>query len=139
MSTSSDEFVTINPVHRGGAPPGCKPKRFTNLEKGEMVQRYLAGEASPAIAVALGTCPNAIRYYLRKAKVMRGPHEYRQKCTLREDAFDGAEHDSVAAYWVGFLMADGCVRVRPDAPRAEPRPSRTMHCDDGRGAGPGAK
>lgn len=28
---------------------------------------------------------------------------------LREDAFDNAPHDPVAAYWVGMLFSDGCV------------------------------
>ncbi len=93
------------------SPSGKRTRRFTEAEKAEIIRRYVAGENSYQLAEAFGSWPSAIQYHLRKAKAVRTAREFRLRRTLREDAFENAERDADAAYWVGFLMADGWVHT----------------------------
>jgi hypothetical protein len=72
-------------------------------------ERYLAGESTVAIAVSLGLHPSTINDRLKRAGVPRRSFReaVRLLYPLREDAFDDVTEES--AYWIGMLMADGCV------------------------------
>ncbi|MGW6497876.1 hypothetical protein [Nonomuraea angiospora] len=79
--------------------------KLTSEQKAAAVERYIAGESSPRIAAAFKVSDMAILGVLRRRGVaIRGKH------SLREDAFDDLTAD--AAYWIGFLFADGTVHFR---------------------------
>ncbi|MEV6150329.1 hypothetical protein AB0L53_08290 [Nonomuraea sp. NPDC052129] len=79
--------------------------KLTSQQKAAAVERYIAGESSTRIAAAFKVSDMAILGILhRRGVAIRGKH------SLREDAFDDLSAD--AAYWIGFLFADGTVYFR---------------------------
>ena len=85
-----------------------------------IADRYEAGESTGDIAAALGVTDTAISQHLAAAGVgVRRAGWARRLYPLRDDAFGfaaGADDDNgrpvwepSAAYWAGFLMADGTV------------------------------
>ncbi|GAA3145351.1 hypothetical protein [Nonomuraea roseoviolacea] len=79
--------------------------KLTSEQKAAAAERYMAGESSTRIAAAFGVSDMSLRGVLRRRGVtIRGEH------SLREDAFDDLSAD--AAYWIGFLFADGTVHFR---------------------------
>lgn len=79
--------------------------KLTSEQKAAAVERYMAGESSTRIAADFKVSDMALRGVLRRRGVaIRGKH------SLREDAFDDFSAD--AAYWIGFLFADGTVHFR---------------------------
>lgn len=74
----------------------------------EVAGRYLAGESTGDLGRAYGVSDVAISVCLRRQGVtVREPGWATRVYPIREDAFDRLTPD--AAYWAGFLLADGCV------------------------------
>lgn len=86
--------------------PPRRVGKLTDVERSEVVQRYLAGESLLQLANAYGVTEPSIRGLLvrRKVPLRKVVH------TLREDAFDRLTPE--ACYWIGFLFADGSVCYR---------------------------
>ncbi len=82
-------------------------KVFSDAEEAEIVREYLAGESGTAIAARHGTYGVMVYNILKRYGHERRTHTLTYK--LNEAAFDDAEQNEVASYFVGLLMADGCV------------------------------
>jgi DNA-binding CsgD family transcriptional regulator len=75
----------------------------------DIAARYVAGESTGQIARALGVTDTTISNHLRRqGQAVRRPGWANRKYGLRDDAFHSPMSDE-AAYWIGFLLADGCV------------------------------
>lgn len=87
-------------------------RRFIGAEEiAEMARRYAAGESTTMIARSLGRSRHSVWQHLRDSGVkVRDRSESHVRHTLRHDAFDMLTPD--AAYWCGFLFADGSVGRR---------------------------
>ena len=73
-----------------------------------MVKLYASGETTVQIGQYFQVSPSTVNYWLRRCGVtLRGPRETSTRCELRHGAFD--ELTPRAAYWIGFLFADGSV------------------------------
>ena len=86
---------------------------LTTEQKSLAVDLYNSGQSSAAIARQIGTHKDGsqIRRLLnRRGVVMRDSSASQRKKALNEDAFSTLTPD--AAYWLGFLMADGSVCER---------------------------
>lgn len=74
----------------------------------QAVEAYLSGESSCTVAGKFGVSrPTICREVRRSGSRVRNGGETRRKWLLNEGAFD--EITPEAAYWIGFLIADGCV------------------------------
>ena len=81
---------------------------ITDDQKARIVELYASGESTLKIGRLLQLSPFTVNYWLHRCGVnLRGPRETSTKCQLRHNAFD--ELTPGAAYWVGFLFADGSV------------------------------
>ena len=81
-------------------------KRLSEAERQAVVDLYLGGESSEALAPKFGVSGVAIRKTLHRARVVRrDARECHRTCDLDETVFDAVTPTS--AYWVGMLMADG--------------------------------
>jgi len=91
--------------------PGTR--HFTDSEENEIAKIYLAGHSARAIARAYGLPgKDAILGTLRRQKVkQRSPGERNRIYALNPHKFDVIDNEH-AAYWLGFLMADGCIAKR---------------------------
>lgn len=75
-----------------------------------IVAGYTSGKSMYELADEFGGNRTTVRRRLVAAGVTLRSREERQKrLPCREDAFADAENDDEAAYWVGMLMADGCI------------------------------
>jgi transposase len=82
--------------------------KLTENQKSQIVELYTSGESTLQIGQRLQVSPSTVNHLLHHyGIVLRGPREASTKCQLRHDAFD--ELTSDAAYWIGFLFADGSV------------------------------
>lgn len=82
--------------------------QLTEAQESEMVHRYAAKQSAQRIAVAFNVHGATVRRVLRRHGVtIRGQREAQAVHPLRHDAFDVLTPD--AAYWIGFLFADGSV------------------------------
>lgn len=87
--------------------------RLTPEQQKEAAARYENGETTVEIAKAYGVCANAICNAIRKqGGGVRDRSLRARKYQYRPDAFD--EESPEAAYWIGFLFADGSVPKYPD-------------------------
>lgn len=77
--------------------------KLTELQRVAAVERYARGQTCAEIAADFGVTGVAILDVLNRRGV-----PIRRRCTLRNDALD--ELTPEAAYWCGFLFADGNVR-----------------------------
>ena len=91
-----------------------RPCPVTKEQADEIVARYVAGETPMKLSKEYGTSERWVTLELDRRGVQRRGREV-CKANIRHDAFADAENDPAAAYWVGFLMADGCVTQRPDS------------------------
>lgn len=83
-------------------------RRLAAAEVAQVAQRYLAGESSRAIADCFGVSDVAVLNWLKKLGVStRNASEARRLYPVWDEAF--AKLTPESAYWIGFLMADGCV------------------------------
>jgi hypothetical protein len=76
--------------------------KLTELQRVEAVERYVRGQTCAQIGADFGVSGVAILGVLNRRGVA-----IRRRCTLRHDVLD--ELTSEAAYWCGFLFADGNV------------------------------
>lgn len=95
---------------RGVAMRGATKLSAEQLSVAEA--RYQTGESGRRIAADYNISPAAL--YQRIAahshiQVRQSQSTRYGRFTLNHDAFDNANASEQAAYWVGFLMADGCV------------------------------
>ena len=85
-----------------------KRVRLTIEQQLNITARYTAGETPDAIADSLGICANNVRGALLKHGVVaRSRSEARTRFPHWKEAFDNITPE--AAYWIGFLFADGSV------------------------------
>ena len=85
--------------------------KITEDQKVLMVKLYASGETTVKIGQYLKVSPKTVNHWLHRCGVtLRGPRETSTRCRLRHDAFD--ELTPGAAYWIGFLFADGSVGRR---------------------------
>lgn len=91
-----------------------KRSRFlTDDEKRWIIDEYIAGKPFERIAIEMERGRNTVYEVLVKSNTKRrNGGESNRVYYHRESAFDQAEEDDAAAYWVGFLMADGSVKIR---------------------------
>lgn len=94
---------------------------FSPGEVAECVRRYEAGGSTTSIAAALGRSESGVKLVLRRSGVMlRKPTDHMKRHPVRQDAFRDAESNPLAAYWVGFLLADGNVQRPESEPKRQP-------------------
>lgn len=87
--------------------------RLTPAQRATVVNRYLAGEGCPEIGASLGCSGAAIRGFLNRRGVpRRTQHEAQTRLPLNHAAFDVLTPE--AAYWCGFIAADGTIVQRSD-------------------------
>lgn len=78
-------------------------------------KEYLKGRSSLDIAKELKCCERTIQVRLRKLGIMRNwsdataTRKYHTKSKFNHDYFSNIDNEE-KAYWLGFLMADGCVK-----------------------------
>jgi intein-encoded DNA endonuclease-like protein len=83
--------------------------KITEDQRVLMVKLYASGETTVQIGERLQVSPTTVNRWLHRCGItLRGPRETSTRCQLRHDAFD--ELTPSAAYWIGFLFADGSVR-----------------------------
>lgn len=94
----------------------AEQRALSDEQEAALAAEYLAGASAGMLAA---------KYDLPKMQVFRALHRQRVKrriCTrrlaLNEAAFNDAEHNEAAAYFVGVLMADGCITCRRGRPAA---------------------
>lgn len=81
---------------------------FTDNVVDVIVARYCDGESSGSLARSFGVSDVTILNYLKRRGISRrGPSEARREYPIWDGAFSTITPES--AYWIGFLMADGCV------------------------------
>lgn len=85
---------------------------FTDSQEAEIARRYLAGESLRAMAREFGTAHHVLSGSLRRQSVtQRDAAERNRLYSLNAHAFDVIDSEA-AAYWLGFLFADGNVSRR---------------------------
>lgn len=82
--------------------------KLSEDQKSQAVTMYLGGASSVEIAGALGvSCPAILGLLRRRSVLIRTMSECQRRLSYDNTAFADATED--AAYWAGFLMADGSV------------------------------
>lgn len=85
---------------------------LTDVQQAEVIALYAAGRGCSTIAKSFGVGAGTVwRTLKRHGIAARTQSEGQTRHTLRHDALDRLTPD--AAYWCGFLFADGCVSQRP--------------------------
>lgn len=85
--------------------------RMSDERRAEIIRRYNAGESTLSLGRSFGFDPSTLQEMFRRRGVkMREAGASRAGHKINESAFD--EITDASAYWVGFLMADGCVVER---------------------------
>jgi hypothetical protein len=84
-------------------------KILTENQKQDVIERYIAGESTGVLAKKYEVCNCHINTLLRKnnIKIRTANETKRFKYPINEQAFDTITEES--AYWIGVLMADGCI------------------------------
>jgi hypothetical protein len=86
-------------------------RNFTDEQEEGIAQRYVDGESARGIAKSFGLDKTSILAALRRQGVdQRSPSERNRLYSLDENAFDVITPE--AAYWWGFLYADGYINRR---------------------------
>jgi hypothetical protein len=81
---------------------------YDSAFKWTVIQEYIDGKNLPEIHRTYGVGTSSISRWLKQVGVpTRPPSETKRTHTLNEAAFDVETEE--AKYWIGFLMADGCI------------------------------
>lgn len=88
------------------------PTPLTPPERARILSLYATGLSSDEVAVIVGRAASSVRNVTRKAGVSRSATAHLRKWFPDESVFDNAQDREEASYWVGFLLADGCVSSR---------------------------
>lgn len=94
-------------------PNGYQSRAFGSTEDEEIGRRYEAGEDLYQLATTFESTPMTVR----NAVLRTGRKTRSLKVALRQYALDEKAFSNLtegAAYWIGFLTADGCIMSRPD-------------------------
>jgi hypothetical protein len=88
-------------------------RNFTDAEEEQIGRIYLAGHSARAIARAYGKAHHisVVAALGRQGIKQRSPAERNRLYSLNPHVFDTIDNEH-AAYWLGFLYADGCVHKR---------------------------
>lgn len=87
-------------------------RKLTEDQKLDVVSKYESGESIRKISSFYSLDPSSIHSLLqRRGVALRSHRQANRRCTLNESAFDAESEER--NYWIGFLMADGCISVRP--------------------------
>jgi hypothetical protein len=87
-----------------------RPSPYTPTVEAMIVADYSKGKSTHELVSLYGGDRKAIALRLKRAGVVqRTVAERQHRLPCRDDAFANAEGDEEAAYWVGMLMADGCI------------------------------
>lgn len=85
-----------------------RQKRLTDGEEKEICELYKSGESSVEISNKFDVSPDGVRRVLKRNGVeRRNQKEAQRQYELDDTVFEEINEES--AYWLGFLMADGCV------------------------------
>lgn len=84
------------------------PVILSSEQRSEAVRRYAAGETLRQLAAAFGCSEKPIRNALKGANVQRRPRGSKP-LVVRPDCFADPGSCERAAYYIGFLLADGCL------------------------------
>lgn len=88
----------------------CEDRSIAADEGKIIILDYQSGKSTEQIASEKGRSARTIVYWLKNNGItLRNSSERSRKYSLREDVFANAEQNLEAAYWIGFLMADGCI------------------------------
>lgn len=103
-----DATAVYNLLRKQGCWVGGS-RLFTDEQEAVIAQRYLEGESTRALARDLGCDRIAIKGTLERQGVeQRSPAERNRVYVLNPHVFDVIDNE-LAAYWLGFAYADGCV------------------------------
>lgn len=86
---------------------------YSDEDKALVRRLFDRGYTSTQISEKLGRSTSSIRGLWRAMGLSRKGQRRPTKWKADETVFDAAEIREEASYWVGFLLADGCVHVRP--------------------------
>ena len=98
----------------------ARPGRLTSAQRSAMVSEYASGVSTPVLAEKYGIAHQTVGYHVKKLGAMRTASAAHTRYELRHDAFDDFS-DRDAAYWLGFLLADGHIETRPGNKQAAVR------------------
>lgn len=91
-------------------------KPISSAQQKELVTKYMAGKSTYKLATEYGLTPDGILKCIKRQGTAARPRGYRnRRLPLDESVFDTITEES--AYWIGFLMGDGCVRKSRDGHR----------------------
>lgn len=86
-------------------------RKLTDKQRRTIPIEYAAGQSTTQLAKQYGVRDVVIARWVRKAGVLiRSPSQRHRKYFLDETVFNKINQNS--AYWIGFLMADGCLHIR---------------------------
>jgi len=89
-------------------------KKITDVQKDTICKHYAGGKSAPVLAKEYLVSSTTIYNILRERGIhSRSQHEAQRRLPLNENVFDTLTE--VSAYWIGFLMADGCITQRPNS------------------------
>jgi hypothetical protein len=93
-----------------------RPTPLTPEQDKALAARYIAGESRNSLAIAykVSRCyvEDRVRLYgATYRKYTDVCHKGKPILPLNESAFSDPHNNPEAAYWIGFLMADGCVSM----------------------------
>lgn len=92
-----------------------KQHRLTKEQIATIPSLYLGGMSSQGIALRFNVSSVAILGLLKRRNIkIRDRSSCQRKCTLNESAFDILTPE--ACYWIGFILADGCLFHRNGNP-----------------------
>lgn len=83
-------------------------RKLTREKVASMISEYAAGDTCDSLAEKYGIKSCSVWQLLKKRGVTRPPSEANRRYAYDETAFDAPLSDN-AAYWIGFLMTDGCI------------------------------
>lgn len=87
-----------------------RPSPLTAEQIAEAIRCYESGESRNSIARRYNASrPFISNCLMRRGIEIRSSPDVCRTTLPRGDVFQSAESDEEAAYWVGFLMADGCI------------------------------